>query len=105
MLCLFWSLLLGHEAQGVVGRKTLEGVGMQRWEYLRVSLWAGPGSGPEFADYEDWQTLIRGQHFTGWDEIEKAFDDLGSEGWELVTALPLRHGLWRVNFFFKRPKS
>jgi len=78
---------LDAEGQGVVGRKRLEEVPMQKWEYLRVRPWASPGTGPEFSNYTDWQAFIRGQHFTGWDEIEKAIDDLGEGGVFLMTSL------------------
>jgi len=61
-------------------RARLEEVRMPKWEYLHVHLRLR-GTQPS-------RTTIRGQKVEGPEEVDRAINDLGSEGWELVAVVP-----------------
>lgn len=65
---------------------------MQKWEYLFVDCFAGS---PRW---------VNGSELPGWksNKIFALANQLGEEGWELVSGSP---GPVLYQFFFKRPKS
>ncbi len=66
---------------------------MQKWEYLSVQV---AGSGTNMLYVSGWDEDNPGQH------IWKPANDLGSEGWELVS-VATETGVFRLYGFFKRP--
>ena len=53
---------------------------MQKWEYLHVYL--------RLAGRKPKAMTIKGQKVEGHEEVNRAINDLGSEGWELVAVVP-----------------
>ncbi len=81
---------------------------MQTWEYKILYSWAKITRKGELNLDWNWEIEAQGKTLKGFTHITEYMNELGSQGWELIAAIPINWAggeTWAFQMFFKRPMS
>lgn len=81
---------------------------MQTWEYKILYAWSKEIKKGELKLDWEWRIEVEGKTLKGFSQITKYMNELGSQGWELLTVMPINWVGGETNafqMFLKRPMS